>query len=164
MERHKDRNWLCRKYWVEELSMHKIAKICKVANSTIFNWMNKFNIPKRTISQALSGEKHWLWKGGRKNLNGYILILQANHPYADRSGYVLEQRLVAGRALGRYLNSDEIVHHINGNKADNRNCNLLICKRGYHLWLEKRIRKYKRKELFIMMIAILMRNKRMRWI
>lgn len=38
-----------------------------------------------------------------------------------------EHRLVMERKLGRTLNAGEIVHHIDGNKLNNKGRNLVVC-------------------------------------
>ena len=52
--------------------------------------------------------------------NGYIMLRTPDHPFADSRGYVREHRLVMEDHLGRFLNPDEIVHHTEGVKTDNR--------------------------------------------
>lgn len=66
------------------------------------------------------------WKGGRTKHKGYIYILQPNHPFCAKSGYVSEHRLVIEKQIGRYLTKNEIVHHKNGIKDDNRIENLML--------------------------------------
>jgi hypothetical protein len=67
------------------------------------------------------------WKGGRKICgDGYIVVKKWNHPYCDVQGYVLEHRLVMEKYLGRYLDPNEVIHHINKNKSDNRIENLML--------------------------------------
>ena len=55
MKQYKDKEWLERKYWEEELSKSEIAKLCNVGYTTIHYWMTKFDISRRSISEALKG-------------------------------------------------------------------------------------------------------------
>ncbi len=73
------------------------------------------------------------WKGGRIYKRGYTLIMNKGHPRADSNGYVLEHILVIEKYLGRYIKyygirhkDNEIVHHLNGIRADNRIENLIL--------------------------------------
>lgn len=50
-----------------------------------------------------------------------------------------EHVIIAERVLGRPLQADEVVHHLDGNKRNNVNSNLLVCTRQYHNALHSRM-------------------------
>lgn len=71
------------------------------------------------------GKRSMGWKGGRHvSKSGYINIYNPTHPNTTAKGYIQEHRLVVSEHLKRPLKKNENVHHINGDRADNRIENL----------------------------------------
>lgn len=88
----------------------------------------------REISYKVEGHKGLVYtrpalrknhKGSHK-IQGYVRRRVENHPFSDKRGYVSEHRLVMEAHIKRFLKPDEVVHHINGIRDDNRIENLEI--------------------------------------
>jgi hypothetical protein len=60
------------------------------------------------------------------NRSPYKVLFVPDHPNSNKLGRIYEHRLVMSQFLGRPLQRGEVVHHINGNKRDNRIENLQI--------------------------------------
>ena len=72
------------------------------------------------------------WKGGRNRMsNGYIRVWCPGHPAAGRDGYALEHRRVMMDA-GAQIPDGWHIHHMNGQRDDNRLINLALRAPGRH--------------------------------
>jgi hypothetical protein len=63
----------------------------------------------------------------------YFYAVVKDHPNSSKFGYVLEHRVVMENHLGRLLDPKEHVHHVNGDRHDNRVENLLVMTEKEHL-------------------------------
>lgn len=94
-------------------------------------------ICRKCLHISITGKGSPCWKGGRYiSISGYVLIkLNLTNPFysmANGDGYIREHRFIMATHLNRFLNNNEIVHHINGIKDDNRIENLEIKSQENH--------------------------------
>lgn len=64
------------------------------------------------------------WGSTHKTSCGYVMAYMPEHPRANGSGEVPEHTVVLEAKLGRYLRPNEVAHHINHVRDDNRPENL----------------------------------------
>lgn len=70
---------------------------------------------------------------GRRTRGGpYIYIRLPGCPLADSGGWIAEHRAVMW-ALGLLVNKTDLVHHVNGDKTDNRRENLEVLSASEHM-------------------------------
>lgn len=79
------------------------------------------------------------WRGGRYiDSQGYVSVFAPDHPRAVNNR-VHEHRLVMERQLGRPLQRDEHVHHIDGNRSNNDVSNLVVLSASEHMKLHRQL-------------------------
>jgi hypothetical protein len=125
--------------WNREL-LERLVKLCKegyrsfeIAETlgkspkAIQKVFRRYNMPTLQNICPRRGENNPAWRGGvYKDKNGYSYIRKPDHPCANYNGYVYAHRLIVEEHLGRYLRPNEVVHHIDGNHANNDISNLQV--------------------------------------
>lgn len=116
-----------------------IARMHEVGEKAVYRILKRAGVSIRPASETLidrrCGPDHPRWKGGKRfHRSGYIHVsLGGNRRKA-------EHVLIAEKALGKPLPAGAIVHHVNRNRGDNRNENLVICQdQTYHKLLHTRM-------------------------
>ncbi len=133
----REKQWLFQQYVELQKSIHQIRRETGLGYNTIKRWLRKYDISIRQDDEVVRNQKsHKLrknpnWKGKRNNC-GYYYIYHPNHPNAPPSGYISEHRFIAEQIVGRILDIDEYVHHIDMDKSNNKIENLFITKQKGH--------------------------------
>lgn len=72
---------------------------------------------------------------------GRVGVYVPDHPRVNNRGYIPRSRFVIESDLGRFLQSDEEVHHIDGNKLNDRLENLVVLSKVEHAKLHGKDRR-----------------------
>lgn len=124
---------------------------CGCGKTIVSHWnsktkrMTRFKHGHNTtwLPPILRGSDNSGWRGGiHKSKRGYVYILMPDHPRATMGrGYVPEHVLIMEKHIGRYIRTDEVVHHKNKKRWDNRIENLQLLtgnKEHRHIHSEER--------------------------
>lgn len=149
------------KYYSLGYTMKEIADYLNISSGTVCNYFKKYGIKSRPamtdltkakISKANKGKKNRLgYKASEETLqkmrdanlkkgighkkkrkDGYIAVYFPDHPKSNKDGYIMEHDLVMECYIGRWIQNDEVVHHINKNRSDNRIENLKLMTKSEH--------------------------------
>lgn len=113
-----------------------VLETCKVEGcknkGIAWNLCNKHYSKWQKYGDPLGGyEEDGRSKEWHLNNNGYIFKFDPQSPHAGSNKLVYQHRFVMAEHLGRLLRSNELVHHINGDKADNKIENLELFVKGH---------------------------------
>lgn len=108
-------------YEAEGLSCREIGKLCGVSNVQVRNWLKADGVPMRTSAERQGAPRRRrkisdTLSRGNLNSEGYRVC---------EDGKLLH-RQIAEAILGRPLTAEEVVHHVNECKSDNRPANLWV--------------------------------------
>lgn len=123
--------------------MSKIQVECSQCKKPLVRWASKLKRAKfgsfcdrdclglfRTAH--LVGDWAANYKTGTQKDRNYVMIPAPWHPNKNHKGYVALHRLVAEIKYGRFLTSDEVVHHKDHDPSNNHWDNLVVMTHAEH--------------------------------
>lgn len=97
---------------------------------------------KKSKYNGLNGYGHV-----KHHCSGYDMAYCPLHPHATKDGYVMLHTVIMEQHIGRYLENDEVVHHVNRIRSDNDLDNLVLMDKKEHMSMHMKERHSKRRTI-----------------
>lgn len=115
-------------------------KASRIGSEFSETWRSNISKAKKSTYNGMNGYGHT-----KPHCRGYILAYAPLHPNAHKDGYIMEHTVIMERHIGRQLKDNEVVHHINHKRDDNRIENLLLMDKKEHQSMHMHIRNNQRR-------------------
>lgn len=136
MSKEEFKDYLNNEYVWKLRSINSIAKELNVSHVIIAKYLNQYSIPIRSKSEQEAIQPSATYKGGiQHSHSGYLAV---SIGYGKNKYY---HRVIVEQYIGRKLQSDEMVHHIDCNKNNNDIHNLVVLSKSDHTKVHSLIRK-----------------------
>ncbi|MBO1703590.1 HNH endonuclease [Eubacterium callanderi] len=141
----------CKQYGIETREHSEVftfkgkkhtAKVCRIISKT-----HKGKVLSDDTRKKIS-DAHF--RGGighkKKRSDGYIAVYMPEHPKSTKEGYIMEHDLIMECSIGRWLAENEVVHHKNEQRDDNRLQNLELMTASDHMSYHSRKRNQEKRK------------------